>query len=568
MVTLRDQIIEVVGGVTPAMLDERVSREVERSDQRIVEATLEANNRISAVVAKTDKRITEAASTAYREGFGDGGNDESVSTSAGLTSYGYKALGGRLAREYAEDPQKAMETIWKLYEQSGVASWIMDVMRNHFVSAEVAPRTEDEALQEILDAFWDDNNMTDRVMEFALQLPLLGSQCFPVFVRQTDGRARLGYIDPGDIENVVTEPGNAMSRAAVVLRKTTDGHARIYRIIREDDDVIFSTAEGEMVFPARFPGLLVTAANVTPQYEPWEVAMLRDAGLRDYTGSCIYRTWGSLSNQPRGWSALLPVADMIDQADETLYNMSVAERVKSYFLIDIKVIGKSDAELPAYAQKRGERPLRAGMRNYHNENEETTVLAPDVGQGSSIATHAEQIKTILGAMGLPFHWFGDGSDTNRATATEQSGPAYRGLKSKQMVIKKMLLRICYTVRDQAIIARAYPGNDPAEIDIIMPELSAKDTATAATTFNQVVAGVTTAEDEGYITHETAALLVAQAAAAFGVEYDVAEELEKAEAEQVERDEEKAAQRGAMLAQGLNVGGFGQNGGQGVGVEEE
>ncbi len=542
MGSLKERVIEIIGGVTPAMLD---------------------------------KRITEAHTSSYKAGFSDGqGNDETVSTSEGLTSYGYKALGSRIAREFKKDPKKATETIWELYEPSGVANWLMEVMRDHFVSSEIKPTTEDEKLQGILDDFWNDNDMSDRVLEFALQLPLLGTQCFPVFAREGDGRLRLGYIDPGEIESVATDPENIMKRVAVVVGSGTGTPSRIYRIVQKDDDKFFGVdGEGkEIMLPAKFPGKLVTAANLEGQYEAWEYMMLRKAGLRDYTGSCIYRTWSSLSNQTRGWSALLRAVDPVDQADETLFNMGVAERLKSYFLIDVEVEGVEPDEIPAYAVKRGTRPPKPGGINWHNDKETWKVDGPDLRQNSSIDTHAEQIKTILGIMGLPFPWFGDGSDTNRATAVEQSGPAHRGLKAKQMVIKKMFLRILNTVRDQAIIAGTYKpkGDEPAEIDLIMPEISTKDTATAATTFNQVVAGVSDAEDAGYITHETAALLVAQAAAAFGVEYDVDEELEKAEAEQAEREEERAAQRGAMLAAGLNVAGFGgqQNGGQGVGVEEE
>jgi len=60
-----------------------------------------------------------------------------------------------------------------------------------------------------------------------------------------------------------------------------------------------------------------------------------------------------------------------------------------------------------------------------------------------------------------------------------------------------------------------------------------------------------AEEEGYMTHETAAELVAISAAELGVEYDVKTELEEVEAETAEQDEADQEKRGDTLALALD-----------------
>ena len=502
------------------------------------------------IEGQVKEATAKAVGRAYEQGFRDA-NDEPPS--GDLRDYGYKKLSRRLLREYKTDPAKALATVWDLAEQSGLASWLVDIKTNHFVSSDVAPVTDDEKLQEILDAFWRDNQMADRAREFTRQLILLGSQCFPTFVRSDDGRLRLGYIDPGEIEDVVTHPGNAMERVMVIIRKDTGGVQRAYRIVKEDDDILRVDPKTKelKVETALHPGLLVTAANIGPdRYEPFEVAKLADMGLPDYSGSVIYRTWNTLSNQPRGWSDLLQVADQIDQADLTLFALGEGEQLKTYFLIDVLVKNKSPEEIKAYSVTR--KTPTPGAMNFHNENEEWKIEAPDLRQAGSIDVYVAMVKHIVASMGMPSHWFGDADNTNRASADAQNEPAVKMMKAQQMMVKKMFIQILTLVRDQAIIAGLYrPKGEPAAVDLIMPEISGRDTQRAADTFTQVTTGAMLAEEEGYMTHETAAELVAISAAELGVEYDVKTELEEVEAETAEQDEADQEKRGDTLALALD-----------------
>ncbi len=67
------------------------------------------------------------------------------------------------------------------------------------------------------------------LVNFTRQLFLWGEQVFPVAVRQSDGAVRLGYIDPADIEMVVSHPANPMERWAVVTRPQQQSAAQPWR---------------------------------------------------------------------------------------------------------------------------------------------------------------------------------------------------------------------------------------------------------------------------------------------------------------------------------------------------
>src|SRR3990170_3210522 len=281
----------------------------------------------------------------------------------------------------------------------------------------VHPQSGDADLQAILTEFWMDNQLPRRSKEFTLQLFLFGEQCYPSYVRTADGKASLGYIDPGSIQDVVTHPENSMEMWAVVVKgatqtaiswmKASEGE-RVYRIIREDQDVV----NGEEVVAAKQPGMLVMAEQAN--LEPWEGEMLRSFGLSQYSGSCFFEKVNSVSNQPRGYSDLLQVADWIDQADETLFALAHREQMGGYFSWDVTLTNADPKIVKTREQEIRAKPPKKGSVNVHNDAETWEMKAPDLKQQGTIDTYNALLTLVLGGSGLPRHWFGYGDETNRA----------------------------------------------------------------------------------------------------------------------------------------------------------
>jgi len=480
---------------------------------------------------------SQAMARAYESGYSDGGEDEPVS---GTTKkYGYRRTTTAALRDFTKmDHESIIETVWSLWQSNPVAKRVLVIKRGYILGSGVHPQSGDPDLQAILTEFWMDNQLPRRSKEFTLQLFLFGEQCYPAYVRMADGKASLGYIDPGSIKQVVTHPENSMEMWAVVVKGATNtgitwmkesDKDRVYRIIREDQDVV----NGEEVVAAKQPGKLVMAEQANQ--EPWEETMLKSFGLTEYSGSCFFEKVNSVSNQPRGYSDLLQVADWLDQADETLFALADREQMGGYFSWDVTLENADPKVVKTREQEIRAKPPKKGSVNVHNDAETWEMKAPDLKQKGTIETYNALLTLVLGGSGLPRHWFGYGDETNRATAEAQGDPTWRSLEDDQAIVKGMLLRMCQFARDQAEIAGRWKPADAKEesrvIDIQMPEMTAKDVSRFAVALAQFAAALLAAEDSGWIRHETAATVWAKLMGEIGVEVDPAAELEAIQKEQ-------------------------------------
>lgn len=481
-------------------------------------------NRLGLVTSdQLEARLTEAGARTYEAGYYDGLYDgEDEPPSGDIVSYGYRRQTARGLRDFSQlTHDQILNTVWTLYQSNGIAKRGLSLKRDHVLGRGAKLQTEDEALQEILDDFWAGNKLAKRLKRFLIDYFLWGELCFPAFVRRTDGRVRLGYLDPGEIEDVLTHPHNVLEKWLVVT-KLRDGRRRIYRIIREDEGFV----RGSRVVAPRFEGLLVTPEQAT--LEPWEEAFLAANKMGAYSGCCFYFDKNNVSAQPRGFSDLLQSADMLDQHDETLFSLGEREGLGSYFSWDVTIKGSKEEAQKRGAEIRRDPPVKKGQANVHNESETWEMKSPDLKQPGTIAT-AHALKTqALEGLGQPRHWHGEDDTANRATAESADNPTNRSLEQEQDDVRDLLLELCRFARDQAIIAKAWRAPaDKTEIEVRLPEIARKDTPKAAATLSQVVGAATVAHlDLKVITRETVARVVSKIIAELGVEYDPIAELEQ------------------------------------------
>jgi hypothetical protein len=485
-------------------------------------------NQLGLVTAdQLEARLSEAAGQvakrAYEAGYYDGlYNGEDEPPWGDVRTFGYRRRTGRGLRDFSQlSHDQIINTVWTLYQSNGVAKRGLGLKRDHILGRGVKPATDDQALQLILDEFWGTNKFKRRLKKFLLDLSLFGELCLPAFVRQTDGRVRLGYLDPSIIEEIITHPHNVLERWAVVT-KMVDGGKRIYRIIREDEGFV---RQNRVVQP-RYPGLLVTHEQAT--LEPWEEIFLKANGLSQYSGSCFYFDKNNVSNQPRGFSDLLQSADPLDQHDETLFSLGEREGLSAYFSWDVSLKGSKEEVQARASELRRAPPVKKGQINAHNESEIWTMHTADLKQPGTIAT-ADALKThALEGLGQPRHWHGEDNTANRATAESADNPTNKTLESEQDDVRDMIVEICTFARDQARIAGMWrPANDVGNaISVQMPEITKRDLTKVGAVLTQVIQAVTVAHlDLKILTRETVAAVIAKIISEFGVDYDHIAELE-------------------------------------------
>jgi len=510
---------------------------------------------IEALGGVTAIRLQEATDRAYEQGFYDGNDDPATGTfKAG--GQGYKRISDNYLREGQIDYGRARATAWALWQRSPIAKRVIRMKRDHIFGTNAAPSSDDAAISELIASFWIDNELDTGAARFVEQLFMLGQQCFPVFVRETDGRVRIGYVDPDSIVTVKKHPENSLKDWAVVTENmdsvTGVMTKRVYRLIMKDE----SYADDDTAIESRNDGRLVTAEQATRQ--PWEAVWLADMGLSDYSGSCFLTKVNAVSNQTQGMSDLLQVADWIDQADEVLFALADKERMANYFAWLIQLTGADEAEI---RRRTGNfRAPGSGNVYFHNENEQPTLVSPQLNQAGTIETFRAILGLILGGLGFPVHYFGFGDEARgRATADAQQSPTEKSLEHEQSIVKDMYTTMLQFVVDQAIIAKEFPEPDEYEIMLSLPAISTKDMSRVAASLGALAQAFITAEDRELISHETNLKAWAQAMAELDIEVDPAEEAERIAAERDARMIDEEERRNNALTNQMNGNGPPVNG---------
>jgi len=500
------------------------------------------------LTTQADAKATadQRAKRAYESGYEDG-NDDPASGEIAAGGYGYRRISAQ-AREGGIAWGDNLNTCWALYQSNPIAKRFTDLKRDYIVGGahEIQWRAADADLQEILSDFWETNNLDEHVPEFAMQLFLFGGQCYPVFVREKDGFVRMAYIDPAEITEVIPHPENSMEMWAVVAGPISGARAwevasenRVYRIIRRDERAIIDLEAGEkraaesIVMRAKHPDLLVTAEQATLQQ--WEHEMLKDFGLKTYTGSCFYYRANAVSNQSTGYGDLLATADYLDQFDGTLFALGERELFRGFFGFDVTMTGANEEELRARAQAAVKNPPARGQANFHNQNEVWDVFAPELGQAGSVATVQEQKADIIGGLGYPLAWFGSPGGTHLATAQAQGDPTWRSLRYSQGRIQKMIEDFLRFARDQAIIAGAWNPKDIGDgkekddtITVTMPEMTSKDLGIISSVLSSVAAALFSGVEAEWVTLEEAQEVFRKLLSELGVDLQPAVESEELE----------------------------------------
>jgi hypothetical protein len=344
----------------------------------------------------------------------------------------------------------------------------------------------------------------------------------------------IGYIDPAMVERVIPHPERSMEMWAIVVDSgevSKDNWIKtrgklIYRIIREAEPFVIDTEDGQTVVAVENEGMLVTAQQTVLQ--PWEVTMLANFNKGDYDGDVFFTRVNSVSNQPRGYSDLMQVADWIDQVDETLFALAEREQYAGYFSWDVTLVGATPDAVKERAKVIRTAAPKKGSVNVHNESEVWVFNAPDLKQPGSIETFRALLGFVLGGVGYPVHWFAFGDDANRATAVAQGSPTEKSLEHDQGTVAEMLSQMCTFARDQAVIAGTVSVSDSDQVDSIhieLPAITMRDMSSVSTLIGPVSAALVTTVDANLITRETAIKAWVAIMAQLGIETDVAEELE-------------------------------------------
>jgi len=410
----------------------------------------------------------------------------------------YSLGGNEVRRDLTPGSQDVMiEIAYFLHATSGMAKKFVSDTKNFVigrgVTFEVKNDRPDGAAAELLAEFWKDSiNRMDQLLGTRIEfLGILGEQCWPVSVNPYNGFVQLSYVDPANIEDVITLRGFPEIADRVLLRGI-ERDGRELPVIREERDP-------------------------------------RKPGYGRLNGQCFYFAVNSPPNSPRGWSDLLQTADFISSLEETLFSELDRIQLMKAFLWDVTVNGADENELEKF-KKKNPAPKPGSVR-YHNENVSWKAESPDLKQHDT-KTFFDMMKGyVSGVHSRPDSWFGSGGKAYQTEADLMGEPTFRDLEERQDFVKGMLEQVATFVLDQAILHRTLPapeGGGAYDVSANMPAMRKRDIAGAATSLKTVTESLIAAETQGYARKETCIRIWAAVASETGVEVDPQEEIEAAE----------------------------------------
>ncbi|HLH62223.1 MAG TPA: hypothetical protein VKV20_11120 [Ktedonobacteraceae bacterium] len=373
---------------------------------------------------------------------------------------------------------------YEAYNANPLAFAIVEITTSFVLGKGVTVAASRPEVQQVLMDFWNDsdNHMDTRVYALCTELSLYGEQFIRFFVNPYDGRVKIRQIDPSIIDEIETDPNDIETPLRFHRRPIGPS--------------------------ATMPG---DPAPVTPQDTHSFEGEWFKAG-EEVVQFCINK----VSNAKRGKSDLATLLPWLRRYKDWLTDRVRINKYKGAFLWDVRLSG---ADRKAIERKKAEYayPPEPGSVIIHNEAEQWSAVKPEISANDASADgRAIKLMIAVGAQ-LPEHYLSDGDYGNRATAAEMGLPTFLKFQRRQYVMRAMLRTILDRVLLEARKAGALAQQVDTHYDIIFPEIDVADHQTLAYATQMLVAALTEAKAQGWVSDETAMRLIFQFA---GEEVDI------------------------------------------------
>lgn len=409
--------------------------------------------------------------------------------------------------------ERAIELSYAFAEKDPLAQRLLRVPLEAIASAGLEIKANDDRIYELWDEWWESPlypqygfkakyySITSRSLWVDARIS--GEAIWPFSTQKYTGKLDLAYIDPINIEQIKTVPGNALIQDQIVLKRglgLTD-EQRVLQIVRPSPD------------------------------------------LKTFYGNTFYFSLNAPVNSTRGRPQLLALLDWIDLYDQSMFNDAELQSMRSRILYDVNVKNADDPLLQKMQQQYfpGGTAPKPGTAFFHNENIELEVKVPDLKNGDFVAGVQNQRRHITGGRGLNDFLLGFSGDVTTAAIREMSVPAVWTIEAEQRFDQMVIASVFSCVISKAIAAgrQLESGVMNESVDrtftLKMPSVFPRDMVQLTSTFLQAVAGADSAVQGGYIDKGTGREIVVNALNQLGIEKSM-DEIEKAlEEEELETE---------------------------------
>lgn len=455
---------------------------------------------------------------------------------------------------------RGRELAYKLYDMNPLAKRIPELIRDFVlgegvtVEAQGEQATNDEQgkpiedpartrLQAVIDAFWLDPvnrldlTLDDKILEFSIA----GEQCYPVMINPKNGHARLGYIDPGDIKEVIRHPVT-LQPFAVCLKDAAGTNDIRYKVIQVQADPA-KPWFGRMLDVERD-----AQGNVTETYTAGD-------DEKAYEGACFFWAINKPISATRGRSDLLCLVDWLDAFDQLMFGEVDRALLMKAFIWDVTV---QNADATVLAKRKSELSVpKPGSLNLHNGQETWEAIAPSLNAADNDILADRILSIVATGAGLPKTYLNGAMDVNRASAQELDEAPLKRLQNRQKLVKAIIHQLVTFALDQAEIKGRLPkrhqatGEMPAAwpVSVNTPEMVSRDLAGLSAALKTTADALTVARADLVIDEQVHQEAFAGVLRHLGAEVDLPSMRKRLVAEKAEKEAERDAMRQTMLDTG-------------------
>ncbi len=150
-----------------------------------------------------------------------------------------------------------------------------------------------------------------------------------------------------------------------------------------------------------------------------------------------------LCDQTRGFSDLLPAIDWLDDLSKLLKCEVERFLMQKSLVFDVEVDGDAaDEKVIALAdQIEEDGPPEPGDLNVHTKSVKWTMQTPDMKLTDSVEFIRFYLNLCCGSINTPPHWFSEGGDVNKATASEMGTPIWAFIRDRKRAIIAFLRQV-------------------------------------------------------------------------------------------------------------------------------
>lgn len=385
---------------------------------------------------------------------------------------------------------------------------IVEILTDYTLGKGVRVTAKEPRVQQVIDDHWNDevNDMDANIESWSDELSIFGELCVPVAVNPVNGKVRSGYIDPMNIDTI-----------QFAEMATADGTASI--------NVPFAVRLRREVGEVLQKPMLIIRRSEDPN----------DESYGRLNGECFYWSLNKVKSASRGFSELFALADWVDLFDQMIFDFGDKVRFLNSFVWHYTLTGADSTKVKDYKDKLTKDPPRQGGVIVTNEQVKIEAQTPDF-KGQDMAQGASMVKKYgLGGAGIPPVLMGDGDDANRASALEMNAPFTKKIQKRQNQLSRCIKAMLNFVLDRAIVAGVLPEGIDLTYTIEFPEVAVKDLEKGAQTLTGASTALQVAQQEGWVTGQTAARAFHTLLGEIGVDIeDSQEEYENAQQEKADR----------------------------------